>query len=293
MPDLTHLPAPAKLNLFLHVTGRRADGYHLLQSVFILLDWADEIHIEDRQDGLIRRHDLGPSLPDEDLCIKAARLLQKESGTSHGCDISINKQVPWGAGLGGGSSDAATVLIALNKLWHLNWTGARLEQIGLRLGADVPFFLRGKPAWVEGIGESISPLELPAAARDTPLAVLKPPVSVPTSAIFSSPALKRDTKPAIVADFLAAPKRFGKNDLQAPAELYSSEVSQALGIMQKRFGNSRMTGSGSAVFSWVEPDANGQSIQSFTPVDVGLNDSAWVGRLCCGLVQHPLLDWLV
>lgn len=292
MSSLTHLPAPAKLNLFLHVTGRRSDGYHLLQSVFILIDWADQLHIEDRADGIIRRHDLGPALPPEDLCIKAARLLQAESGTSHGCDISIDKLVPWGAGLGGGSSDAATVLMALNKLWHLNWPGSKLEQLAIRLGADVPFFLRGRPAWVEGVGEIITPLTLPADTQNTPLAVLKPPVSVPTAAIFSSPVLKRDTKSAIVADFLAAPKRFGNNDLQAPAELYSHEVGQALGIMQNRFGNSRMTGSGSAVFSWVEPGPLGQTIQSFSPADVGLDNSAWVGRLCRGLVQHPLLDWL-
>lgn len=292
MSSLTDLAAPAKLNLFLHVTGRRDDGYHLLQSVFILIDWADTLHIESRSDGRIHRHDLGPALPAQDLCIQAAQLLQAQSGTSLGCDISIDKKVPWGAGLGGGSSDAATVLIALNKLWNLNWSGARLEQLGLQLGADVPFFLRGRPAWVEGVGEIITPIQLPDAIRHTPLAVLKPPVAVPTSAIFTSPHLKRDTKPAIVADFLAAPKRFGRNDLQAPAEHYSSQVAQALGIMQNRFGNSRMTGSGSAVFSWVEPEATQTILQSFEPADVGLNDSEWVGRLCCGLVQHPLLDCL-
>ncbi|MGE5450881.1 MAG: 4-(cytidine 5'-diphospho)-2-C-methyl-D-erythritol kinase [Acidobacteriota bacterium] len=290
MSSLTHLAAPAKLNLFLHVTGRREDGYHLLQSVFILIDWADTLHIESRGDGLIRRHDLGPALPEQDLCIKAAQLLQAQSGTSRGCDISIDKHVPWGAGLGGGSSDAATVLLALNRLWNLNWSGARLEQLGLQLGADVPFFLRGRPAWVEGIGEIITPIDLPREAMDTPLAVLKPPVAVPTSAIFTSPYLQRDAKPAIVAGFLAAPKRFGRNDLQAPAEHYSSQVARALGIMQNRFGNSRMTGSGSAVFSWVEPEFTQPPLRSFDPTDVGLNDSAWVGRLCCGLVQHPLLD---
>lgn len=292
MPSLTDLAAPAKLNLFLHVTGRRDDGYHLLQSVFILIDWSDTLHIETRSDGLIRRHDLGPALPEQDLCIKAATLLQTQSGTSQGCDISIDKLVPWGAGLGGGSSDAATVLMALNRLWRLNWSRPRLEQLGLQLGADVPFFIRGHPAWVEGVGEIITPIALPAEVMQTPLAVLKPPVAVPTSAIFTSPYLKRDTKPAIVDVFLAAPKRFGRNDLQAPAEHYSSQVAQALGIMQNHFGNSRMTGSGSAVFSWVEPSSTQTVIQSFTPSDVGLQDSAWVGRLCWGLVQHPLLDRL-
>ncbi len=292
MPSLTDLAAPAKLNLFLHVTGRRDDGYHLLQSVFIPIDWADTLHIESRSDGLIQRHDLGPALPAEDLCIKAARLLRQESGTSFGCDISINKVVPWGAGMGGGSSDAATTLIALNKLWNINWTGARLEKLGLKLGADVPFFLRGRPAWVEGIGDIITPIDLPQEVINTPIAVLKPPVVVPTAAIFTSENLKRDTKHAIVEDFLAAPKCFGRNDLQAPAEHYSSQISQTLGIMKNRFGNSRMTGSGSAVFSWVEPESTQPAIQSFQPADLGLTDSVWVGRLCRGLVQHPLLDWL-
>ncbi len=292
MTSLTDLPAPAKINLFLHVTGRRADGYHLLQSVFLPIDWSDELHIELRHDGKIQRHDLGPQLPADDLCLRAARLLQTESNTSLGCDISIHKHVPWGAGLGGGSSDAATVLIALNKLWQLNWRTARLEALGLKLGADVPFFLRGRPAWVEGVGEIITPIELPENVLNTQLAILKPPVAIPTAAIFSSPFLKRDTKPAIVADFLAAPKHFGSNDLQAPAAEFSSQVNEALGIMQNRFGNSRMTGSGSAVFSWVEPSNAATHPKSFAPSDVGLNDSSWVSRLCCGLVQHPLLDWL-
>lgn len=288
MNRLNDLAAPAKINLFLHVTGRRPDGYHLLQSVFLPIDWADTLHLERRQDGQIHRHDLGPQLPPEDLCIRAARLLQQASGTSYGCDIHINKHVPWGAGLGGGSSDAATVLMGLNRLWGLHWSTDQLAHLGLQLGADVPFFIRGKPAWVEGIGEIIQAIDLPRELFETPIAILKPPVAIPTPAIFSSPNLKRDTKHAIVADFLAAPKRFGHNDLQAPAMEYSSEVTQALGIMQSRFGNSRMTGSGSAVFSWVEP--NTPPIQSFRPSDVGFNDSEWVGRLCRGLVQHPLLD---
>ncbi|MGC4062703.1 MAG: 4-(cytidine 5'-diphospho)-2-C-methyl-D-erythritol kinase [Aquabacterium sp.] len=297
MPSLHNLPAPAKLNLFLHVTGRRADGYHLLQSVFILIDWQDTLHIETRADGHLRRHDLNVPLPEDDLCLKAARLLQLESHTSQGCDIRIHKEVPWGAGLGGGSSDAATVLLALNQLWGLHWPRARLEALALRLGADVPFFVRGRNAWVEGIGESITPLSLPADVLSTPLALLKPPVAVPTSAIFGSATLNRDTKHAIVADFLAAPRCFGRNDLQAPAEQYtqqygSSQIGQALEIMQNRFGNSRMTGSGSTVFSWVTPHADTPPPASFQPADVGLNDPAWVGRVTRALAQHPLLDLL-
>lgn len=282
MPALTDLSAPAKLNLFLHVTGRRDDGYHLLQSVFVRIDWADTLHIETRSDGLLQRHDLGPALPEDDLCLRAARLLRQASGTRLGADIHIDKQVPWGAGMGGGSSDAATVLRALNSLWSLNWPDDRLEALGLSLGADVPFFIRGRHAWVEGIGEQITPIALPPELLSTPLAVLKPPVAVPTPAIFSSPALKRDTHRATVAAFLAAPKRFGQNDLQAPAMAYSDEVVQALEIMQNRFGNSRMTGSGSAVFSWVDPGANipAPQPQSFSPADVGLSDRTWAGRLC-------------
>jgi 4-diphosphocytidyl-2-C-methyl-D-erythritol kinase len=286
MPALSDLRAPAKLNLFLHVTGRRPDGYHLLQSAFVLIDWADTLHIDTRTDGQLRRHDLGPALPVDDLCLKAARMLQQESGCALGADIHIDKQVPWGAGMGGGSSDAATVLLALNQLWGLHWSGAQLEALALRLGADVPFFIRGQHAWVEGIGEKITPITLPADTLATPLAVLKPPVAVPTVAIFNNTRLKRDTPHAIVADFLAAPRRFGHNDLQGPATAYSDQVVQALEIMQGRFGNSRMTGSGSAVFSWVEPGfmeehtSASDTVSSFSPTDVGLADPAWAGRLC-------------
>jgi 4-diphosphocytidyl-2-C-methyl-D-erythritol kinase len=291
MPSLHNLPAPAKINLFLHVTGRRPDGYHLLQSVFMLIDWQDTLHIDTRSDGQLLRHDLNVPLPPDDLCLRAARLLQSESGGALGCDIRIHKEIPWGAGLGGGSSDAATVLLALNQLWGLHWPRARLEALAVQLGADVPFFVRGHNAWVEGIGESITPVALPPDVVATPLALLKPPVAAPTQAIFGSPALKRDTKTAILADFLAAPKRFGRNDLQAPSEAFSSQISQALEIMQNRFGNSRMTGSGSTVFSWVTTSTE-NAPPHFQPADLGLNDHAWVGRVSRGLIQHPLLELL-
>jgi 4-diphosphocytidyl-2-C-methyl-D-erythritol kinase len=292
MPSLHNLPAPAKINLFLHVTGQRADGYHLLQSVFMLIDWQDTLHIDTRADGALLRHDFNVILPPDDLCLKAARLLQNESGTTQGCDIRIHKEIPWGAGLGGGSSDAATVLLALNQLWGLHWPRARLEALALQLGADVPFFVRGQNAWIDGIGEIITPLALPSSLLSTPLALLKPPVAAPTSAIFSSPFLKRDSEHAIVDVFLAAPKCFGRNDLQLPAQQYSSQISQALEIMQNRFGNSRMTGSGSTVFSWIT-DNNGQvPPPTFAPADLGLLDPAWVGRVSRGLARHPLLDLL-
>ncbi len=292
MPSLHDLPAPAKINLFLHVTGRRPDGYHLLESVFMLIDWQDTLHIDTRTDGLIQRHDLNIALPPDDLCIRAARLLKSESGVTQGCDIRIHKEIPWGAGLGGGSSDAATVLMALNQLWGLHWSRTRLEALALQLGADVPFFVRGHNAWVQGIGEDICPIALPNSVLTTPLALLKPPVSIPTAAIFNNTSLKRDTKRATVSFFLAAPKRFGQNDLQLPAEQHSSQVGQALRVMQNRFGNSRMTGSGSTVFSWITDHQARNLSPSFQPADVDLNDSGWVGRVCRGLVQHPLLDKL-
>ena len=297
MPSLHDLPAPAKINLFLHITGRRPDGYHLLQSVFMLIDWQDTLHIDTRPDGQIRRHDLTVSLPPDDLCLQAARLLQTESRTVLGCDIRIDKTVPWGAGLGGGSSDAATVLLALNQLWGLHWPRSRLLDLALRLGADVPFFVRGHNAWVEGIGEQITPLALPDEILQTQLMLLKPAMAVPTAAIFGSAALKRDTKPDTVADFLAAPKRFGQNNLQDAAVAYQAtndsgnDIGLALEVMQNRFGNSRMTGSGSTVFSWIPPEqSSGQA--HIQPSDLGLNDALWIGRVCRGLPQHPLLKML-
>ena len=286
---LYDLPAPAKLNLFLHVVGRRPDGYHLLQSVFTLIDWCDTLHVERRSDGRISREDLGPTLPDDDLCTRAARALQAASGVTLGAHIAIDKQVPWGAGLGGGSSDAATTLIALNRLWGLNWPRARLLELGLTLGADVPFFIGGRNAWVEGIGEQITPITLPPATY----AVLKPPVAVPTSAIFSSPLLTRDTPRTTIAVFLADPKSFGKNDLQASAEAYSPQIVDGLEILKQNFGLSRMSGSGSAVFA---PCENIQQESSAAlSVDrirsLATPDPAWIARHCNSLDCHPLLDW--
>src|ERR1700712_1565786 len=217
------LPAPAKLNLFLHITGRRADGYHLLQSVFILIDWADTLHIERRDDGLLRRHDLGPALPADDLSLRAARALQQASGSTFGADISVLKNVPWGAGMGGGSSDAATVLLALNRLWGLDWPRARLLELATPLGADVPFFVAGNNAFVEGIGEKITSIEW-APRR---YAVVKPEESLGTAGIFSHPHLARDTEPATLAGSVAqlnaqleqsVTALFGHNDLQPVAQ---------------------------------------------------------------------------
>lgn len=286
---LYDLPAPAKLNLFLHVVGRRPDGYHLLQSVFRLIDWCDTLHVERRTDGRISREDLGPTLPEDDLCTRAARALQAASGVTAGAHIAIDKQVPWGAGLGGGSSDAATTLMALNRLWGLNWPRSRLLELGLTLGADVPFFIGGRDAWVEGIGEQITPIPLPPASY----AVLKPPVAVPTSAIFSSPLLTRDTPRTTIAVFLADPKSFGKNDLQASAEAYSPQVVDGLEILKQNFGLSRMSGSGSAVFAPCENiQQKSNAVLSVERIrSLATPGSGWIARQCNSLECHPLLDW--
>lgn len=280
---LFDVPAPAKLNLFLHVLGRRGDGYHRLQSVFALIDWCDTLHFERRPDGRLARHDLGARLPADDLCLRAARLLQAESGCSFGADISIDKRVPWGAGLGGGSSDAASTLLALNRLWGLHWPRERLLVLALQLGADVPFFLCGGNAWVEGIGEQLTLISL----MPRWWAVVKPQIAVPTAVIFGSADLTRNTPPATLPDFLADPQGFGRNDLQVPAEGYSSEVSEALAMLKIRFGASRMSGSGSAVFADAGPVDRppGATVESMSLPE------AWVGRMCRGLMQHPLAGW--
>ncbi len=280
------VPAPAKLNLFLHVVGRRADGYHLLESLFVLIDWCDTLDFELRRDGRLTRHDLGPALPADDLCLRAARLLQSASGTTLGADISIAKQVPWGAGMGGGSSDAASILLALNRLWGLNWPRARLLALGLELGADVPFFIGGHNAIVEGIGERLTRVPVPAQW----LAVVKPPTGIETRAIFASPLLARRPEAAILESFAVNAQHgflgpdFGANDLQAAAESECAQVVQAASILHQQFGNSRMTGSGSAVFARA---GTGPALSATMPAIA----PGWVGRMCRSLDAHPLVGW--
>ncbi len=283
---LYDVAAPAKLNFFLHVIGRRDDGYHLLQSLFVLIDWCDMLHFERRDDAVLARHDLGAELPADDLCLRAARALQRLSGTSSGADISIDKQLPAGAGMGGGSSDAASTLLALNRLWGLNWPRAQLAELALTLGADVPFFVGGHNAFVEGIGERLIPVPVPTQW----LAVVKPPQSIETRAIFGSPLLVRNTDAVILEGFLADTReseafQYGRNDLQPPAEAVCPEVAQAASVLNERFGNSRMSGSGSAVFAGAGmfERPTGQIPENLPP--------GWVARMCRSLQQHPLVGW--
>jgi 4-diphosphocytidyl-2-C-methyl-D-erythritol kinase len=283
------VPAPAKLNLFLHVVGRRADGYHLLQSVFVLLDWCDSLHFELRRDGRLARHDLGPALPADDLCLRAARLLQQQSGSPLGADISVDKQLPWGAGLGGGSSDAASTLLALNRLWGLHWPRVRLLPLAAALGADVPFFVGGRNAFVEGVGERLTALPLPPQR----FAVAKPAAAIATADIFGSAALVRDTEPVILTGSFASAGQlaefcsgFGRNDLQPVAEAQCPQVRAVADWLQGRFGNSRMTGSGSAVFARV-----GIEDQSLAAWPAQPLPGPWIARSCRSLDHHPLLGW--
>jgi len=296
---LYDVPAPAKLNLFLHVVGRRADGYHLIDSLMLPIDWCDTLHFERRDDARLARHDRGDPLPADDLCLRAARALQQASGTPLGADISIEKRLPSGAGLGGGSSDAASTLLALNRLWGLDWPLERLLPIGVRLGADLPFFLDGRPARVGGIGERLTPVTL----RPAWFAVVKPATGLETARVFGSPQVAEAVEAARIAGFPKAERRssdgaaqpgetepelddgFGRNDLQAAAEALCPEVSRAVAGLQAVFGNSRMTGSGSAVFARA---SDGPAPSAAMPSDW---PEGWSSRMCRSLERHPLASW--
>ena len=278
MKSLYDIPAPAKLNLFLHVTGRRKDGYHLLQSVFMLVDWCDTLHFEIRTDGKITREDLNYPLPPDDLIVRAARALKLESGTSFGAHIGVEKQIPAQAGMGGGSSDAASTLLTLNHLWKLNYSLEKLTQIGLHLGADVPFFLCGQNAWVEGIGDKITPIDLPASR----FLIVKPAAGLETKLIFLDPSLKRDSQTAIISGFATNTFDYGRNDLQSVAERLCPSVTQALQWLADRGLSGRMTGSGSAVFA-----------EALQYVDLMNAPSNFEVKLCNNLSVHPLKGWAV
>ena len=281
MKAIYDVSAPSKLNLFLHITGRRADGYHLLQSVFMLIDWCDRLHFELRPDGAVSREDLAGQLPPDDLILQAARALQKAAGRRLGAHIGVEKSIPAQAGMGGGSSDAASTLLALNRLWKLNLPLFELLKIGLSLGADVPFFLQGRNAWVEGIGETITPVDVPAAQ----FVVIKPPDGLETARIFQSAALKRDTPTAIITGFAEKPFGFGHNDLQSVAQSLSPGVNQGLAWLEAQGLQGRMTGSGSAVFAKIEADAD--RLSNFG------SPAGFEVRVCNNLQMHPLAGWAI
>ena len=287
--SLRNVPAPAKLNLFLHITGRRADGYHLLQSVFMLIDWCDELHFELRRDGSLTRSDLGGiHLPAEDLCLRAAKALKQATNCPWGAHIALDKHIPAEAGMGGGSSDAATTLLALNRLWGLKLKRAELAQIGLTLGADVPFFIGGHNAWVEGVGEQLTPVSLPA----TRFVVIKPPGGASTQRIFSADDLERNTKAATIQGFAANSTEHndrldlqkilqnGRNDLQVVAQRLCPDIEQCLRWLSEQGLQGRMTGSGTAVFAILQQ-----------PLSNVKRPGDWNLRECSNMDVHPLMDW--
>jgi 4-diphosphocytidyl-2-C-methyl-D-erythritol kinase len=240
------LPAPAKLNLFLHITGRRVDGYHLLQTVFQLLDFGDTLSFEARADDRIELSADLPGVPAADnLIVRAAQALRGATGCARGATIALTKRLPMGGGIGGGSSDAATTLLGLNRLWALGLSIDALAEIGLRLGADVPVFVHGRSAWAEGVGEQLQPLELPARFY----LVMVPPCAVSTAKIFASPALTRDTSPIRIAAFLGGgTPPVGRNDCESVVKSLYPEVAFALEWLG-RFSPARMTGTGACVFA--------------------------------------------
>ncbi|MEM5365531.1 4-(cytidine 5'-diphospho)-2-C-methyl-D-erythritol kinase [Paraburkholderia azotifigens] len=279
--------APAKLNLFLHITGRLPNGYHALQTVFQLLDWGDTLHFTRRDDGAITRGTEIADVPaDTDLTVRAAKLLKQHTGTRLGVNIEIDKRLPMGAGLGGGSSDAATTLLALNRLWKLNVPRAELQSLAVKLGADVPFFVFGKNAFAEGIGEELEQVQLPPRH----FLVVTPRVHVPTSAIFSEKDLTRDTKALTIADFLAQvscsagwPDSFGQNDMQQVVARKYAEVAQVL----RWFDNiapARMTGSGASVFAAFHSKDEAVAAQAKLPIE-------WNSAVTASLDTHPLFSF--
>lgn len=281
-------PAPAKLNLFLHVTGRRADGYHMLQTVFQLLDHGDVLDFDLRSDGAIRRSNDVPGVPEEqDLIVRALRLLAQAHTARHGSappgiDVRIKKVLPMGGGLGGGSSDAATALMAVNALWRSGLSREELMALALPLGADIPFFIFGENAFAEGVGEALQPVATP----DCWYVVIEPGVAVPTAAIFCSDRLTRSTKPVRIADFSrhlssrTDMSEFGQNDLQAVASDLFAPVAEAIDWLAE-FGDARMTGSGACVFCAFSSEREADAVLAKVPAVWG----AWKAR---SLAIHPL-----
>ena len=269
--------APAKINLFLHITGRRADGYHTLQSVFQLLDFYDTLHIKPTNNGEIKRVNEINGVPaSQCLCGLAASALQKKTGCKLGVEYAIEKRIPMGGGLGGGSSDAATMLLALNQLWQLNLSRTELMQIGLKLGADVPVFIFGQNAWAEGVGEILSPIDLPAQYY----VVLTPQVHVSTAQVFANSTLTRDTKPLKIADFSRDVDSSNfKNDLEAVVCKEFPAVATTLKWLNQ-FGLARMSGSGASVFVVVNSKQSADELLAKKPA----NTTSFVAK---GIIEHP------
>ncbi|MBU3604665.1 4-(cytidine 5'-diphospho)-2-C-methyl-D-erythritol kinase [Polynucleobacter sp. AP-Kaivos-20-H2] len=280
--DFLSLRSPAKLNLFLHIVGRRADGYHLLQSVFQLIDWCDTIHLKRISENEVRRINPIPGvLPEQDLVVRAANLLKDFCKIEVGVEINLHKEIPMGAGMGGGSSDAATTLIGLNVLWNLNLSKETLCTLGLQLGADVPFFIFGQNAFVEGIGEKIQEISL-----QTPdFLVIFPNQGIATSSIFQDPELTRDHAQITIDGFLASPLLYQSNDCQAVAMRICPEVKQALDWITQVVPGSqpRMSGSGSSVFAALDPKTDNAKLENL----LQNLPEGWVGRVVRGLNKNP------
>ena len=283
MQDFQPFLAPAKINLFLHITGRRADDYHALQSVFQLLDFYDTIHLKSTPTGEIRRVNKLANVPaSQDLCVRAALALQQATGYKQGVDIAIEKRIPMGGGLGGGSSDAATVLTALNHLWETHLSRAQLMQIGLTLGADVPVFIFGQNAWAEGIGEQLSAIDLAPSYY----VVLTPQVHVSTAQVFANSALTRDTKPLKIADFSRdANSEVFKNDLEAIVCKEFPAVASTLKWLGQ-YGKAKMSGSGASVFVAVNSQIKADEILAQKPA----NTAGFVAK---GIAKHPHVALIV
>jgi 4-diphosphocytidyl-2-C-methyl-D-erythritol kinase len=270
-------PAPAKLNLFLHITGRRADGYHELQTVFQILDFGDRLRFEVRDDGAIRRLTVVEGVePENDLTVRAARMLQQHTGCQRGVDIRIEKRIPMGGGLGGGSSDAATVLVALNRLWQTGLDVNELARLGLMLGADVPVFVRGESAWGEGVGECLTAVTLPKHW----FLVVCPNVSVPTADLFMSSQLTRDARPIKIRDYLAGA---GSNVFEPLVRTRYPAVNDAMNWLTQQSGMpARMTGTGSSIFVALNDEARARELVKQVP-------TPWQAFYALGVDRSPLL----
>lgn len=273
------LPAPAKLNLFLHITGRRADGYHLLQTLFQFLDHGDTLHFSPRDDGQIHLlSDLPGVAPEDNLIVRAARSLQQASGTRLGADIRLDKRLPMGGGIGGGSSDAATTLVGLNHLWQTGLSLEQLAELGIRLGADVPVFVHGRAAWAEGVGEQLTPVEL-----DEPwYLVVVPPCQVSTAEIFSDERLTRDTPPITLAAFR---EHGGRNDCLPVVMTRYTEIRNTL-ILLNNFCEAKMTGTGSCLFGAFPNEREADKVRARLPATL----QAFVAKGCNVSPLHALLD---